>query len=158
MSEEFSPALLLKKREAAGLTRKELAKYSNVSIDSIRDYEYGRRRPLAEKWRRLQMGLQRIRTIVRNDTWREPEPAPKPEPPRYEFEPGHQYSILDHYAGGKNIDGINPQYGTLCVFRYEGKAGIHHCFREENGGWTRTYTDAQLVGKKIKEVTRCGRT
>ncbi|MBQ3347097.1 MAG: hypothetical protein II876_04815 [Synergistaceae bacterium] len=38
------------------------------------------------------------------------------------------------------------------VFRYERKEGIHHMFREATGGWRRTYTEAQLIGKKIKEV------
>lgn len=154
MREDFSPELLLRKREAAGLTRKELSKYSNVSIDAIRDYEYGRRRPMADKWERLQKGLERIRAHL-PDTWREPEPASPPSSPKFIFEVGHRYSIRDHNAGGKYVDGFNPQYGTLCVFRYEGKAGIHHCFREERGGWTRTYTDQQLVGKQIEEVQYC---
>ena len=37
------------------------------------------------------------------------------------------------------------------VFSYEGKQGIHHMFREIRGGWSRTFTDAQLIGKKIEE-------
>ena len=39
------------------------------------------------------------------------------------------------------------------VFMFIHKEGIHHIFREIRGGWTRTYTDAQLIGKKIQEVT-----
>ena len=38
------------------------------------------------------------------------------------------------------------------TFVFIEKQGIHHCFKEVDGGWTRTYTDAQLVGKKIVEV------
>ena len=38
------------------------------------------------------------------------------------------------------------------VFQYVGKNGIHHTFKEFNGGWSRTYTDAQLVDKVIQEV------
>lgn len=38
------------------------------------------------------------------------------------------------------------------VFRYLGKQGIHHMFIEICGGWSRTYTDAQLVGKELVEV------
>ena len=34
------------------------------------------------------------------------------------------------------------------IFKYLGKQGIHHYFMEINGGWTRTYTDVQLLGKK----------
>lgn len=36
------------------------------------------------------------------------------------------------------------------VFKYLGEQGIHHYFQEINGGWTRTYTDVQLIGRKIK--------
>ena len=39
------------------------------------------------------------------------------------------------------------------TFRYLGKQGIHHMFREICGGWSRTYTDAQLVGKEVIEVS-----
>ena len=39
-----------------------------------------------------------------------------------------------------------------CIFMFLRKEGIHHIFREIRGGWTRTYTDAQLVGKNIQEV------
>ena len=38
------------------------------------------------------------------------------------------------------------------VFRYLRKEGIHHFFQEVVGGWLRTYTDAQLVGKFVDEV------
>ncbi|MBQ3457124.1 MAG: hypothetical protein IJG36_11845, partial [Synergistaceae bacterium] len=43
-------------------------------------------------------------------------------------------------------------WDETCIFRYEGKIGIHHSFREIRGGWTRTYTDPQLIGKHIQEV------
>ena len=38
------------------------------------------------------------------------------------------------------------------VFRYLRKEGLHHFFQEVVGGWLRTYTDAQLVGKFVDEV------
>ena len=38
------------------------------------------------------------------------------------------------------------------VFRYLRKEGPHHMFQEVVGGWLRTYTDAQLVGKFVDEV------
>ena len=38
------------------------------------------------------------------------------------------------------------------IFSYVGKEGIHHVFREIRGGWTRTYTDYQLIGKTVKEI------
>ena len=47
-----------------------------------------------------------------------------------------------HYV----IDGKNT------VFEYLRKDGIHHCFKSVRGGWTQTYTDYQLIGKKVEEV------
>ena len=44
----------------------------------------------------------------------------------------------------------DPEFGF--TFRYLGKQGIHHVFREISCGWGRTYTDAQLVGKEVVEV------
>ena len=38
------------------------------------------------------------------------------------------------------------------ILRYEQQEGIHHVFREVRGKWIVTYTDAQLVGKHVKEV------
>ena len=38
------------------------------------------------------------------------------------------------------------------TFRYMGKTGIHHKFIEAHIGWSRTFTDAQLIGKKIEEA------
>ena len=40
-----------------------------------------------------------------------------------------------------------------CTFRYVGKQGKHHCFVSSLSGWSRTYTDAQLIGKSYQEVT-----
>ena len=58
-------------------------------------------------------------------------------------------SVRAKFIVGKSykIDSANG-----CVFKYEGKQGIHHIFREVRGNWTRTYTDAQLIGAKTEEV------
>ena len=53
---------------------------------------------------------------------------------------GHVYKI---YASQ-----LDKEYD----FRYEGKRGNHHLFREIVGGLSRTYTDAQLIGKNIEEA------
>ncbi len=66
----------------------------------------------------------------------EPKPVKIPVNPVFSFDDGHQY-IID---------------GGDYIFGYEGKQGKHHMFREIKGNWTRTYTDAQLVGKKVLEV------
>lgn len=43
------------------------------------------------------------------------------------------------------------------ILQYERKEGIHHVFRETRGKWITTFTDAQLVGKFIKEVDKNGK-
>ncbi len=79
-----------------------------------------------------------------------------------------QKSLHKHFTKGKcyriYYDGYQNSYdrkflstGTSsweqsCIFMFLRKDGIHHVFREVRGGWIRTYTDAQLVGKNIQEV------
>ena len=60
---------------------------------------------------------------------------------RFQFSTGACYDI------DKGSEKIPP-----FVYRYVGKQGIHHCFREIYGGWSRTFTDQQLIGKTIREV------
>ena len=75
------------------------------------------------------------------------------------FEVDKYYFISDSdnkFDRRKSNDGEGTFSGTTwnndCIFKYIGKHGIHHCFKEIHGGWSRTYTDPQLVGKYIKEV------
>ena len=65
-----------------------------------------------------------------------PAPIEIPKPPVFFFEVGREY-LIDKAA---------------FVLRYERKDGIHHMFRSVRGGWTQTFTDAQLIGKTIKEA------
>ena len=75
----------------------------------------------------------------------------KCNPVTFTFENGHCYRI--YKCSNKSHDVLlSPSWERNCIFRYEGKQGIHHCFREVRGGWSRTYTDIQLMGKKIEEV------
>ena len=73
----------------------------------------------------------------------------------HEFETGGIYLILE-IQGGACLRGeptfIGSTWNNDCAFVYVKKSGLHHYFRELNGGWSRTYTDAQLIGKRIKEV------
>ena len=55
---------------------------------------------------------------------------------------------LNHVFSQGNKYIIEKDY----IFEYLKKDGIHHIFKEINGGWTRCYTDQQLIGKTIKEV------
>ncbi|MBQ3456595.1 MAG: helix-turn-helix transcriptional regulator [Synergistaceae bacterium] len=148
----------------AKLTTKELSQMTGISIKSLYDYQRGRRMPSLKGYNALcgVFGWERekpkekkpvkkqVRYVPRKIVIEDAPPLPKPV--KYEFEEGHMYQISEKtYA----IDIFGQLKGSTKwgeeVFRYEGKQGIHHCFREVRGGWTRTYTDAQLVGKHIKE-------
>ena len=58
------------------------------------------------------------------------------------------FSVGQHYQFAREKYSMDHEY----TFSYERKEGIHHVFREIHGGWSRTYTDAQLIGKTIMEV------
>mgnify|MGYP006872985829 CR=1 FL=1 len=79
-----------------------------------------------------------------------PKPViqPKPKEPQ-RFKEGQEYRIRALKLGKADK---GDHWEAECLFRYECKTGIHYVFREVRGGWIRTYTDAQLVGKVIEEV------
>ena len=68
----------------------------------------------------------------------------------------HQVALIQEHS--YSISDIKPQERAKaleheCILRYLGKQGKHHVFKSVRGGWSRTYTDAQLIGKFIQEVT-----
>ncbi len=129
--EVFRPSLLRRMRNKAGLTQRKLAACIGYAKTTIEKYESGHRTPPPKVWRRLYECLTQAITSRQLFT----------------FKKSQVYQIYTSYRLGRS-----PQ--DLCEYEYayEGKRGIHHVFRERTGGWTRTYTDAQLVGKVIQEV------
>ena len=76
---------------------------------------------------------------------------------KHSFIAGQSYFIFD--SGNAKTDSddfasndMKPETGKGCIFVYVRKEGRHHMFKEKRGGWIRTYTDTQLMGKKIREV------
>lgn len=70
-----------------------------------------------------------------------------------EFRKGQKYLVNSPIGSkGQNTRGGINNMEKGFVFIYERKEGRHHMFREATGGWLRTYTDTQLIGKKITEV------
>ena len=145
-------------RNKRGWTIRELSQLSGVSDKQIRMYETGRELPTIRNYNKLTrvFNWKKITVITPRRVRKEPsiqmseefiESAAVTIPlnPKYEFDVGKEYRILETEREVKAP--IKD-----CVFKYEGKEGLHHMFREVSGKWTRTYTDAQLVGKKIEEV------
>ena len=68
------------------------------------------------------------------------------------FVEGKCYKIYDKGSNYKKTSLSGTTWDCDCIFMFLRKDGIHHVFRDVKGGWTRTFTDAQLCGKKIQEV------
>ena len=139
----------------AGITTKELSQRTGISVKSLYEYRRGKHMPTVKGynalakvfgWEKLKAKKKLVKKAVKYVAKQIiiEEAPPLPKPVKYEFEEGHTYRIYDSLNAKKRENDIS-------VFRYEGKQGIHHCFREVRGGWSRTYTDAQLVGKHIRE-------
>ena len=154
------------KRVKRGLTRHDLSQQTGVRMDSLKAYESGEQLPTVKNYNKLceVLGLSPIEETTprsKEHYQRNQRKRCFPNPPEecekslklpgivcFKFEEGQKYTILTSSSG---VQGIKDAVKD-CVFIYERKQGIHHMFREARGGWTRTYTDAQLVGKKIHEV------
>lgn len=121
----------------AGLTVKELSQRTGIS-----DYMHGKHAPPQKRYNALAevFGWEKEKRPEQTKTKIEKYEAveisyedapPLPKPVEFTFEEGHKYRIHE-----------TKQENDICVFKYEGKQGKHHMFREVRGGWTRTYTDA----------------
>ncbi len=150
------------------MKQKELSQLSGIPTAEIRRYEFHKYLPRVKNYNKLAkvFGWEQIpithpetqseapnpkHSYVRLEDLPPPkyEPIKLPRPVKFEFEKDHCYVITDN-SPIKNIHHFQAVH--VCVFKYEGKQGIHHMFREISGNWTRTYTDAQLIGKRISEV------
>ena len=147
---------LLLLREKSGLSQRELSQLSGVGISSIQRYESGQAVPTLKNYNKLckvfdwkkvlepvpsqgrKLKKEKVSII---SPLLPPKAVTIPQVVKYEFEEGHEYKI-------SNTEALLDNY----IFAYEGKRGIHHLFREVRGKWIATYTDAQLIGKSVKEV------
>ena len=131
-------------RQTLGLTQTEMGEKIGVSQTSIYRYEKG---DLQEKENSS------INEII-DDFLLHNDFTKKIHALHHSFEPEHCYKITSgnqqSRANSLALNGENNERSY--VYRYVGKQGIHHCFREIHGGWSRTFTDPQLIGKKIQEV------
>lgn len=133
---------LRKVRLYLNLTQKELGKRIGLSASTISSYENERRGVSArvrhwvnKMYRKHQLSKKVIKSARENTLCA--------------FMPQRCYSINDD----DRI--VHRHFSSLAlgyVFRYERTEGIHHCFREVRGGWSRTYTDWQLVDKRVLEM------
>ena len=120
-------------RETLGLSQQDLAASINASLSTVSKIENNNFfSPNKQEY------ISRIQNYLENYSSKNNS---VPQAPTFSFIPQHLYSIKEKKSA--------EDYS----FRYLGKHGRHHCFQSTLGGWTRTYTDNQLIGKVILEVT-----
>lgn len=144
-------------RKKRGLTQKELSQLSGISITDIGRYETQKRMPKVKNYNMLakvfdwgkipvEKAVKPKRAFIPSSPEKESDSLTVPFTVKFQFVEGHSYQIM-------TTEKQEKEPVKDCIFYYEGKKGIHHMFREISGKWTRTYTDAQLIGKKIREVS-----
>ena len=138
---------LRKVRLFLNLTQRELSTRIGISASSISRYENERtpvssrvQRWVKRKYRQYQLSRKVIKSAKDNLVCA--------------FMLQRYYSIADNDKIFHRLS-INPcinDFTLNYVFEYLGAQGIHHCFREIHGGWSRTYTNSQLIDKRVMEV------
>lgn len=138
---------LRKTRLFLNLTQRELSVRLGVSASTISRYENERTAvsPRVQKWvnrkyRHFHLSNKVIKSSKDHSVC--------------SFMPQRYYSIADDDKVLHKLS-LNPcihDFNFNFVFQYLGTQGIHHCFREIHGGWSRTYTNSQLIDKRIMEV------
>lgn len=138
---KFTNAQKLRKvRLFLNLTQRELSSRLGVSVSTISRYENERtavsprvRKWVDRKYRKHNLNKKVIKSAKDNSVC--------------SFTPQMCYSIADD---DKILHRFSFPFNY--VFQYLGIQGIHHCFREIHGGWSRTYTNSQLIDKRVMEV------
>ena len=148
---------LLKLRRTLALSQHDLALKIGVSEGAVNYFENNRYTKNCNSRARM-----KINAFIDNFNGIHDASTPPPHPDEhahsekkttFSFSKGKRYFIFDSGNGKGEADYIKPETGKGCIFVYLRKEGKHHIFREERGGWIRTYTDIQLIGKNIQEVT-----
>ena len=146
-------------RKTLGLSQKELGKRVGVDRGTISLWERGFTFPTKKHAGNLEAIFADCPPLPEKDTEQErkkryynaEEEAAKKLAENIKaisrtFTEGNCYTISEN----RLLEDENIYYQP--ILRYERKEGIHHVFREIRGKWIVTYTDAQLIGKFIREV------
>ena len=143
-------------RRTLGLSLHDLAQRIGVSESSVHFFENN---CYSKGSKGYKTGAKRkIQSFIDNFNGNLPPstldaPALSEKKTTFSFSNGKRYFIFDSGNAKGEADYIRPETGKGCIFVYLRKEGRHHIFREERGKWIRTYTDTQLMGKHIHEVT-----
>ena len=138
---------LRKVRLFLNISQRELSSRIGISASSISRYENERtpvsdrvRKWVNRKYRQYQLSRKVIKSAKDHSVCA--------------FMPQKYYSIADDDKIFHRLS-LNPcihDFNFNYVFQYLGTQGIHHHFKEIHGGWSRTYTNSQLINKRIQEI------
>ncbi len=148
MNSTTNYALKLRKiRLFLNLSQRELSRRIEVSASTISRYEneHTTVSPRVQRWvnrkyRQFHLNQKVIKSAKDNSVC--------------SFMPQRCYSITDSDRILRRLT-LNPcihDFSFNYIFQYLGTHGIHHCFKEIHGGWSRTYTDSQLIDKRVMEL------
>ena len=154
ISKEDIPEKLRELRYAMGLTQKQAADAIGVSKSLVSHCE--------RRWEDY-CNSPKIFAFLKAQDWdrieflKAQKVAEKIKGKHFDFAEGKCYRIFDTRnpktcAVQKVSSPVGQSWEKEFIFMFLRKDGIHHVFREISGGWIRTYTDAQLIGKKIQEA------
>ncbi len=147
-------------RYTLGLSQSQMAEKIGVSETSVRRYENGLvplHKVKTSAWSKIKafLEVQDISPAIIAESKLAIGLEDRQKGIQRHFIEGKCYKI---YGGGclgsynRNTSLQGTTWERDCIFMFLRKDGIHHIFREVRGGWTRTYTNAQLIGKNIQEV------
>ena len=138
---------LRKVRLFLNISQRALSSRIGISASSISRYENERtavsprvRKWINRKYRQYQLNRKVIKSAKDHSVCA--------------FMPQKFYSIADDDKILHRLS-LNPcihDFNFNYVLQYLGTQGIHHHFKEIHGGWSRTYTNSQLINKRIQEV------
>ena len=138
---------LRKVRLFLNISQRELSSRIGISASSISRYENERtavsprvRKWVNRKYRQYQLSRKVIKSAKDHSVCA--------------FMHQKYYSIADDDKILHRLS-LNPcihDFNFNYVFQYLGTQGIHHHFKEIHGGWSRTYTNSQLINKRIQEI------
>ena len=138
---------LRKARLFLNLSQRELSRRIGVSASTISRYE-NQRTPVSSRVRKW------VNRMFRKHNLSKKVIKSAKDNTVCSFMQNRYYSIADDDKILHRLS-LNPcilDFRFNYVFQYLGTQGIHHCFKEIHGGWRITYTNSQLIDKRIQEV------
>lgn len=138
--------------KSRGFSARDVSRLTGIIPSKIRSYASGLMLPTVRTYNRL---AHIFGWLILPERAQSVQVMSKPKQKMTELNFSASSKKFMFTSGKKYV--IKYQIGTMSeqadyVFKYEGKQGIHHVFRKIHGNWIQTYTNAQLIGKRLYEM------